>query len=75
MNNETMKAMFERLDDGRRIGNNAVNRRVLVQQPEANDWDENVDARLDYFAYAGERAMGKSHEEAVAWVELTRKHR
>lgn len=76
MNSQSMKDMFERLNDGKRIGNQATDKRMLAQQPETVEWDNNRDGYLDYMTYATSRAQdGKSHEEAVAYVEKLQAHR
>lgn len=76
MNNETMKAMFERLNDGTRIGNNATDKVILAEQPETQDWNENRDGYFDYMSYANGRIFnGFSHEDAVKYVEKQRKYR
>lgn len=44
--NETQKAIFDRLNDGSRIGNPATTMNEVLSQPEAKDW-----GRAEWIAY------------------------
>ena len=76
MDSQKMQELFERLNDGKRIGNQATDKRVLASQPEAADWDANRNGYYDYMTYATARIIdGKSHEAATAHIEKQQAYR
>jgi hypothetical protein len=62
---ETYKAEFEKRDNGQRVNNPAANWQKVTAEVAALD---SRNAGQGYMVYSMQRAMGDTHEDAIAYV-------